>query len=101
MIWSGLEGEGRGKPCWLLELGDLAAHSSGGDLKSWGTRCVDKILPRRYQQFGFIIGATRREKGGEVPTSSFRLQEGLQLALRLVLIRSKTLEQQLVKCALS
>lgn len=97
VIWSGLEGEGRGKLCWLSELGDLAAHSSGGNLKSWDTRCVDKILPRRYQQFGFTIGVSRREEAGEVPISSFRLWEGLQLALRRLLIRSKTLGQQLVK----
>ena len=79
----------------------MAAQPSGGSLKSWGPGCVDKTFPRRYQQLGFIIGAGRREKAGEVPTSSFRLQEGLQFTLRCVLIRSKTLRQQIVKCALT
>lgn len=100
MIRSGLEGGGRGKLCQLSELGDLASHPSGGTLKGWGTRSVEKILPRRYQHLGFIIGAGRREKAGEVPTSSFRLREGLQLTLKFVLIRSKTLGQQIGKCAL-
>lgn len=37
------------KPCWLSELGDLSAcHSSNSCyLKSWGTRCIDLLLPRR------------------------------------------------------
>lgn len=37
------------KPCCLSELGDLAAHPSGGRYKCWSAKCVDKLLPSKMK----------------------------------------------------
>ena len=54
-----------------------------------------KLLPGRNWGLGFIVGASRREKAGEVPTGSFRLLGRAWSALRYRLIRSWTLGFQL------
>lgn len=41
---------------------------------------MDKLLPERYRQVGFINGASWKEKVGEVSTSYFRLQGKSQSA---------------------
>lgn len=46
--------------CLLLAIRGkwFGAHFSDGHLKSWGTKCVDKLLPGRYWWLGFIFGVT-------------------------------------------
>ena len=71
----------------------------GGNHRSWGVRCVDKLLPERCWQLGFIVGVSYRPKVREVPTSSFGFQGKFQLTPRSMLIRRWTLRQRLVKYA--
>ena len=48
----------------------MGACPLGGRYKSWTARCVDKLLPRRYLQAGFIVGV---KLGGEGEESTHQL----------------------------
>lgn len=86
------------EPHWLTELGNLRHHSSGGSLRSWGARYVDKLLSGRNWRLGFTVGVNQGRQGEE-PPGSFRLPEGSQSATRCGLVRSWSLLQQLEKYA--
>ena len=65
------------EPCWLSELGNLRAYSSGGSHKSWYTKHVNKLLPGRSWRLGFTVGESQRENVRKVPTGSLELWGGL------------------------
>lgn len=85
------------KPCWLSEPGELRVHSLGSSCKNWGTRCMDKLIPERCWQFGFIVRANWMKKVREVSSSTFSLQKVSWSADRCRLIRRQTLWKQLGK----
>ena len=46
------------EPCCLSEIGDSVVCPSGSSLKSWGSRCVNKLFPGKCWQLGFFIGVS-------------------------------------------
>lgn len=64
-----------------IELDDLGAHRLGDSHKIGVTRCVDKLLPGKRCQLGFIVGESQRGNVGNAPTGSIGLWGGLQLTL--------------------
>lgn len=85
------------KPHCLSVIGNLGAHPSHGSCKSWGTRCMDKLLLGWSWKFGFIVGMSQLGKLAQVPTDFFGLPGRLQTVLRCMLIGNLTFRQQLKK----
>ena len=72
----------------------LESSPFSGCHKISSARYVDKQLPRRCWQLGFIVPATQREKAGKC-SPAVRFPGGTQWVLKCRLIRSWTLRQQL------
>lgn len=85
------------EPCWVLVVEHLKVCSSGGCLKRWRTRCVDKLIEGRRWNLGFIVGPSQKEKEktGEMHTGFWPIDRIIAPTCRL--IRSHTFRQQLVK----